>query len=85
MPAKPFPDLSDCGSLRSKLYRLREFVLNHEGPVASEDARRLMAATLDIAIDLIRQTHSPSKFDLDRNEAERLLRTEIAMYERPPA
>lgn len=84
MAAKTFPDFSDSDyrGPRSKLCALREFVLNHDGPVAPEDARRLMAATLGITIDLIAETHSPSKYDMDWNEAERLLRGEIAMYER---
>jgi len=84
MAAKPFPNLSDFRSPRSKLFALREFVLDRDGPIAPEDARRLMAAALGITIDLVAETHSPSKHDMDRLEAERLLRTEIAMYEREP-
>lgn len=83
MSAKPFPDLSAYTSPRGKLYKLREFLLDNDATISLEDARRLMATTLGLAIDLVGQTHSPSKFDLDRNEAERLLRGEIAMYVRP--
>lgn len=86
MAAKPFPDFSDrdlvTRSPRTKLHMLREFVLNHEGPIPQADARRLMVQMCTITIELIGQTHSPSKFEMDRGQAERLLREEMAMYAR---
>ena len=83
---KPLPDLTSTewtsASPRAKLYRLREFVLNHEGPIAKDDARRLMAAMCRISIDLMTGSHMSSRWELDLVEASRLLREQIAMYER---
>jgi len=88
MAQKPFPDFSSeqfrFTSPRAKLHALREFVLNHEGPVAKDDARRLMAAMCRLAIDLMTGSHMSSRWELDLVEATRLLHGEVSMYDRDP-
>jgi len=88
MAQDPFPDFSSepfrFTSPRGKLHALREFVLNHEGPVAKDDARRLMAAICRISIELLTGSHMSSRWELDLVEASRLLHGEVAMYDHDP-
>lgn len=86
---KPLPDFTSPEwqdrSPRAKLYAIREFVLNHEGPIAQADVRRMMAATYRLSISLISQSHSCSKYDLDKFESSRMLCVEIALFDPEPA
>lgn len=86
---KPLPDFSTQEwmrrSPRAKLLEIRAFVLDHEGPIPQPDVRGILAQMCMIAVALIGESHSASKFDLDQFEIARLLHGEVAMYVRNPS
>lgn len=86
MPAKPIPDFSAKHfadmSARTRLHLIRTFVLDHAGPIAKDDVRRLLAQTLKISIEMIAETRTTSRWSKDQIEATRLLHEQIAFYDR---
>lgn len=80
------PDFTAPGwehiSPRGRLQMLRDSILEYGGPIEQEKVFAIMTQMCKISIDLLDEAHSPSKFDMDKNQVERLLREQIAMYER---
>lgn len=83
--SKPLPDLTtpewQRKSPRAKLHAIRECLLNRTEPMPIWHLYRLMRWMFQFSIELVAESHMSSKYAMDQAEIERLLRTEIALYD----
>jgi len=86
---QPLPDFTTQEwmrrSARSKLHEIRAFVLDRADPIPQPDVCRILAQMCLLAVALVAESHSASKFDLDQFEIARMLHTEVSMYVRTPS
>ncbi len=79
--SKPFPDFTApefrAIGRRGKLCALREFILDHEGPIPQSEVRRLFAETCKIAADMVSGTDHQDRWS-GENADERLFLDIIA-------
>ena len=85
---KPLPDFTSPEwkrmSARGKFMVIREFVLNHDGPIAQADVRRLMAESCRLSMEILERARPSYGWSMDQIDDARMLNEQIAMYDREP-